>query len=366
MKNKIKLISCKYILGIALGLCFASGVHAQEDLQDLRGKPKTTLTKQDTVKKIQVNPIQVPIPKLGLEVNYWKHWTKFGINANQSSFSDNWSAGGVNSFALGGTLWHKSDYTRNDFNFVTEVDLKYGKIKNDKQLAKKNIDRVFWDNKMSHKISAKWALFFSLTFESQFDVGYTYMSYKETNPDTGEEETKERIKDVQTAFMGPGYFTESFGLEYKPDKTFSLRLGTGTARQTLMIDSRSKPLTVEEYSERYPDNPPIKADQKKFGLDPGYTIRNDLAFQITANLDRNLTDNLNLKSRYNLFADYKELKNPDHRLDVTLSAKVTKLVNVTLTGIMLYDNDWKPDDAPKAKVQWSQALALGMVFALPR
>lgn len=358
MKNNIDIMNYRNLLGIILGICMTTLAQGQENLKELRDNPEAKLTKQDTVEKVQVNPIQVPIPKLGLEVNYWKHWTKFGINTNQASFSDNWSAGGVNSVSIGGLAWHKSDYTRDNFNFVTELDLKYGKIKNKDQLAKKNNDRIFWDNKLSYKFTKDWAVYFSVTFESQFDLGYSYITDKETK--------EERVKDVQTAFLGPGYFTESFGLEYKPDNTFSLRLGTGTARQTLMINERSKPLTVAEYAERYPENDPLKEDQKKFGLTPGYTVRNDLAFQITANLDRNLTNNLNLKSRYNLFADYRELKKPDHRLDVTLSAKVTRLVNVTLTGIMLYDNDWIMEEDTKAKIQFSQALALGMVFSLPR
>lgn len=336
------------LLSLFLGVTTAS---AQVDLKDLRAVPDTNLVAAPKPSVSNLSQIVVPIPKLGLEVNYWKHWTKFGINANQASFSDNWSAGGVNSLALGALAWHKSELNRGDFQFVTEVDLKYGKIKNKDQLAKKNNDRIFWDNKLSYKLSKSWGLFFSLTFESQFDIGYTYGKDADGN---------ERVSEYWTSFMGPGYFTESFGLEYKPDATFSLRLGTGTARQTLVLDNRVKPLTVEQYAARYPDNTPITKDQVKFGLNPGETFKNDLAFQITANLDRNLSEKLNLKARYNLFADYKEVTDPDHRLDATLTAKVTNLVNVSLSGIVLYN----PDESKK--VQYSQALALGLTYALPR
>ncbi|HMR20037.1 MAG TPA: DUF3078 domain-containing protein, partial [Sphingobacterium sp.] len=286
-----------------------------------------------------------------------KHWSKFGINANQASFSDNWSAGGLNSISLLGTAWHKSDYTKNNFNFVTEMNFKYGKIKNKDQLARKNNDEIFWDNKLSYKFSKNWGVYFSVAFRSQFDLGYRYGKDSDGN---------EIIVETQTSFMGPGYFTESLGLEYKPNKEFSLRLGTGTARQTLILDERVKPRTVAEYAERYPDYPAITKDQVKFGLEAGQKVKNDLAFQLTADLNKNLTPTLNLKSRYEMFADYKEIGNPDHRLDATLAAKVTKLVSVTLTGIMLYDNDWKPEEATKAKVQWSQTIGMGMLFSLPR
>lgn len=345
-------------LFLSMLLLFVSGkIFSQANLKDLREKPNTEKLTADTAKGLQIKQINVPIPKLGLEVDYWKHWTKFGLNLNQATFSDNWNAGGVSSIALGGTFWHKSDYNKDRFNFVTEVDMKYGKIQNFakkdefKPLAKKNNDRIFWDNKLAYKFTDTWALYFSFTFESQFDLGYKYGKDDEGN---------EIITETFSSFMGPGYFTESFGLEYKPDKTFSLRLGTGTARQTLVLDDRVKPLTIAEYAERYPDNAPIKADQEKWGLKPGENFKNDLAFQVTANLDRNLSQNLNLKARYNLFADYKDVTDPDHRLDATLSAKVTSLVNVALSGIIVYNSD------ESSKVQYSQALTLGVIYALPR
>lgn len=310
--------------------------YAQVNLKDLREKPDSKILNADTIKENSIKQINVPIPQLGLEVNYWKHWTKFGLNANQASFSDNWNAGGVNSMSLMGLFWHKADYTRDRFNFVSELDLKYGKIQNKDQLAKKNNDRIFWDNKLSYRFTDKWALFFSLTFESQFDQGYKYGK---------DADGFEIITDTISAFMAPGYFTESFGLEYKPDKSFSLRLGTGTARQTVILDNRIAP---------------PEGGKAVYGVEPGKKVRNDLAFQVTANLDKDLSKNLNLKARYNLFADYKDLSDPDNRLDLTLTAKVTRLVNVSASGILVYDSD------QDTKVQFSQALALGILFSFPR
>lgn len=329
------------LLGILLVL-FCTDVFGQRNLKDLRSVPKQDLELNDTVKMSPIKPIYVPIPKLGLEVNYWKRWTKFGLNANQASFSDNWSAGGVNSVSLLGTAWHKAEYNKDRFNFVSEMDFRYGKLQNfaregeAKQLAKKNNDRIFWDNKLAYKMTDTWALYLSVTLESQFDVGYKYGKDADGN---------EIITDTISAFMAPGYFTESFGLEYKPDNSFSLRLGTGTARQTIILDDRIAP--------------PVGGSEV-YGVQPGKKFRNDLAFQLTANLDRNLAKNLNLKSRYNLFADYKDLGDPDHRLDVVVTAKVNSFVNVSLTGIVVYDSD------QDKKVQYSQALALGVVYSLPR
>ncbi|TJY67964.1 DUF3078 domain-containing protein [Sphingobacterium alkalisoli] len=336
MKINTLLMKHTSLLLFFLLSIFSFETIAQVNLKDLREKPEANIVDSDTTKGLKINPINVPIPQLNLEVNYWKHWSKFGVNVNQAYFNDEWNAGGVNSVSLGGNIWHKSEYNRDNFNFVSEIDLRYGKIKNKDQLAKKNNDRIFWDNKLAYKLAKSWALYFSFTYESQFDAGYKY---------TKDEDGKEIIDTITTNFMAPGYFTESFGLEYKPDNTFSLRLGTGTARQTLILDDRLKPL---------------EGEKERFGIEGGTNFKNDLAFQLTANLDRNLAKNLNLKSRYNMFADYRDMKDPDHRLDATLTAKVTSLVNVSLTGIMVYNSDEKPG------IQLSQALAMGIVYSLPR
>lgn len=317
-----------------LMVCGVSTVDAQTyDLDELRRKPDTNSLKVERP-ALEVRPVTLPQSPLDLRVIYWRHWSSFGINVNQASFSENWNAGGVNSISVGALISHKSDYTRNNTNFVTELALQYGKVKNRDQLARKNNDRIFWDNKLSLKIAKSWSLYTSLTFETQFDVGYSYGTASDG---------RDSITGLISNFMAPGYITESLGLEYKPDETFSLRFGTGTARQTFILDDRLLPITEE-----------------RFGVEPGRRFRNDLAFQLTANLDRDLGENFNLKSRYNLFANYEELSDPAHRLDATLTARVTRIINVTLNGIILYDS--RLDGA----VQTSQTLALGLLFKIPR
>jgi len=326
----------QFCLLLVLLVCGVSITSAQiYNLDELRQKPDSNSLKVDRPEPA-IRPVTLPVSALDLRVVYWRHWSSFGINANQSSFSENWTGGGVNSISVGALINHKSDYTRNNTNFVTELNLQYGKQKNKDQLPRKNNDRIFWDNKLSLKVSNHWSLYTSLTFESQFDVGLMYGKDEDGNEFV-------RTDTTLSAFMAPGYLTESLGIEYKPDNTFSLRIGTGTARQTFILDDR----VVPTFTPRY-------------GVEPGRRFRNDLAFQLTANLDRNIGRNLNLKSRYNMFANYEELGDPAHRLDATLTASVTRLVNVTLSGIILYDSRMHED------VQTSQTLALGLLYKIPR
>lgn len=283
---------------------------------------------------LNFEPVNIKPLVVNAKINYWNTKTNIGINVNQAQFSDNWKGGGTNSVAVGGLVNYKAEYNKNNYNYVTEVILQYGKVKNKDQLPKKTNDRIYWDNKASLQLSKSWFFFGSVNFESQFDKGY---SYKTTN---GVEEAT-----LISKFMGPGYITESIGFEYKPVNYFSMRIGTGTARQTLVLDTTL-----------YRTNP------KNFGVEPGKKIRNELAFQIVSSFDKDIFKNTNLKARYNMFIPYEDISPSiiDHRLDVTLTAKINRYMNTSLTGVILYDMD------TDSKVQASQTLALGFAFTFPR
>ena len=327
----------KYIFTFStvLLLSLHGAVFAQDpDLDQLRqAPPKESLPVK--VPNLSIQEVVVPQSTLDLKVNYWRTWTSFGINANQASFSDNWNGGGVNSISIGGTFDRKSTYTKDNKNFTTQLILRYGTLKNKDQLARKSNDRIFWDNKAGFKLSKSWSLFASLALETQFVEGYTYFRDEDGNDTRGA---------VISNFMAPGYITESVGIEYTPDKSFSLRFGTGTARQTFILDDRL-----------------VFDDKKSFGVDTGKNFRNELAFQLVANLNRDLTDNLNITSRYAFFANYNELDEASHRLDATLTARVSRVINVSLSGIVWYDKN-----IGDGKVQTSQNLALGIMYKFPR
>ena len=325
---------------------FLIAYHCHEAVgQQSESQPDTTILKElkqyprkNTlpVRRPVIFPETVRLPEpaaLELSINYWRTWTAFGVNINQASFSENWGGGGVNSMAFGGQYSYKTDYTKGDKNFVSEVLLQYGKLKNKDQLSRKTADRIFWDNKVALKLSRSWYFFGSLNFESQFDRGFSFAKNAQGN----------EVRTLLSRFMAPGYLTQSIGFEYKPVKYFFVRIGTGTARQTFVIDTNL-----------YKTNP------KNFGVKQGKSFRNELAFQVVAAIDKDIAENLNLNSRYTMFANYEKLKSIDNRLDVTLTARVNRIINVSLAGTVLYDDDTADE------FQGSQALSIGLVYKFPR
>jgi hypothetical protein len=279
---------------------------------------------------LQIQPEFLPVTMLDYKINYWRKFVTFGLNFNQAAFSNNYAAGGISTIALGSTFVYRVEYNKAPFSYSTELNLLYGKSKNKGQSSRKTNDRIFLDNKVATQMSKHWFFFGSLSFESQFDKGYQYTDEAGATLDP---------PTLISNFMAPGYLTESVGFEYKPAPYFDLRLGTGTARQTFVLDDQVK---------------------GNYGVDSNKTIRTDIAFQMVAILDKDIAKNMHLNARYDMFIPYgQSLAYVRHRIDAVLSAKVNRLINVSMNGTLLFDKN------TSNSVQGTEGLSLGVLYKFP-
>lgn len=178
-------------------------------------------------------------------------------------------------------------------------------------------------------------MFVSLNLLTQFAPGYKY------DKDAAGSVRARQVSD----FFAPGFLTAAYGFEYHPNPTFRVRLAPFAPRLTVVN-------RAARFVEVLGDTP--------YGVNPGHSTRWEiLAAQILAEYDKNLSPTVNLKARYVLFANYRNIngKEIDHRLDLGLTAKVGKYVNVALNGIALYDYD------QGSGVQYSQGLTIGIAYA---
>ncbi|MBY5949847.1 DUF3078 domain-containing protein [Algoriphagus marincola] len=262
------------------------------------------------------------------DTTYWLKEIAGGINLNQGSFSSNWTGGGVNSVALGFYLNGRANYKKDKWTWDNTMDFIYGIVKNQDEDARKSNDRIFLDSKVGYNISDRWNLFTSLNFLSQFAPGYDFSDGNRT---------------LISKFANPAYLTSSWGLEYKPNSEFMLRLSPFSPRFTFVTDTDLY-LTVPE----------------NYGVPIGDKVRSEwLAFSSLLEWNKKLSENVTLLIRHQMFVNYETLAFDaiDHRLDVALTAKVSNLINVSLTSLSIYDLD--QDD----KIQFSQGLALGISFS---
>lgn len=265
----------------------------------------------------------------------WKKKFEANLNVNQAAFSSNWKGGGVNSIGLNGMLNYKANYAKNRDSWDNEIGLLYGFVNNSGQGFRKTIDRIFLDTKYGYKLSDDWGLFASLNFLSQFAKGYKY------EKDANGVEQGLLISD----FMAPAFVTFALGFEYHPVEYFTVRISPFAPRLTIVNDPERFVTTV---------------GPEPYGVQPPDETRYEwLAFQLLAEFDKDIAQNLNLKWRYLMFANYEtfEMRTIDHRLELMFNAKVNRFITVGLGGILLYDYD------QDTGAQVSQVFNLGFAYS---
>ena len=268
------------------------------------------------------------------DTTYWTNNLSIGLNFSQASFSENWKAGGVNSVAIGAIVSGSANYKKAKLDWTNEFELQYGIVNNEGQGNRKSVDRILLDSKIGYDISKNWNGFFSANFLTQFAQGFRY----EENANGDEEQL------LISNFMAPGFLTTSLGFEFKPSKVFWMRLSPFSPRFTFVSDT-----TIYR---NVPSN---------YGVEIGETLRTEwLAASVTANFEKEIFENVSLKSRYSFFANYEQLafSKIDHRLDIVITAKVNSWLNVNFNSIMLYDIDQDAD------LQLSQLLAVGLLYSI--
>ena len=265
----------------------------------------------------------------------WRKSFRAGLNLNQANFSSNWKGGGVNSFGFNTLLNFKANYKKGKVSWDNEIDLLYGMVNNEGQGVRKTNDRVYIDTKYGYAIAEKWDAFVAVNVLTQFAKGFKYTK------DANGVEQEQLISDS----FSPVFITATLGAEWKPTSYFKMRFSPFAPRVTILRNNDGR------YSAVDPVAP--------YGVNVGESDRFEFyAFQMTADFDKDIATNMNLKARYMLFANYKTLEanKVDHRVDLNLTAKVNKFINVSLGGIFLYDFD--QDRSP----QFSQALSLGVLY----
>lgn len=265
----------------------------------------------------------------------WKKKLIFNINVNQAAFSSNWKGGGVNSLGINGLFNYTASYSKDRNSWDNQIDMSYGFVRNSGQGYRKTMDRIYLDTKYGYKLSEDWGLFASLNFATQFAKGYRY------DKDANGVEQSTAISDI----FAPAFITLAVGAEYHPVEYFKMRISPLAPRLTIVNDPERFVPSVDPVAP-YGVVPP---DETRFEW---------LAFQLTAEFDKDIATNLNLKWRYLMFANYEtfEMKTIDHRLDLMFNAKVNRFITVGLGGILLYDFD------QDSGAQISQVFNLGFAY----
>lgn len=231
------------------------------------------------------------------------------------TYLNNWKAGGRSAFSFLVVLKGYANYSNPKLKWENSGEFRNGWIRQggDIDQTQKNDDKIELISRLGVSAFKKWYYSSEVDLVTQFFNGYNY-------PD----KTK-----VISSYMSPAKTLIKLGLDYKPNKNFSLFLSPITAKNVFVRDTAV--IDQTKYG--------ISANSRSF-WEPG--LNADLRFR------KDITPQITYETKYKMFMNYQQpFKKVDINWENTVVAQLTDKINMTFMLHLLYDDNVTFDTGKK-------------------
>lgn len=315
----------KYSLGIAIDDDVTFDRIAEKQRRDFSFNQLTPSDKLSKVKK----RFQVIAP--------WEMGGNGNIGLTQT-YLNNWKAGGKSAFSFLVVLKGYANYSNSKLKWENSGEFRNGWIRQGgkDEMIQKNDDKLELISRLGVSAFKKWYYSSEIDFITQFFNGYNY-------PD----KTK-----LISSHMSPAKTMFKLGLDYKPNKNFSLFLSPITAKNVFVRDT-------------------ARVNQTKFGVPANSRSFWEPGLNADMRYRRDITSQITYETKYKMFMNYQQpLKKVDISWENTVVAQLTDRINMTFMLHLLYDDNvtfdtGKKDEAGKAifKPKWQTKELITVGFS---
>jgi len=227
------------------------------------------------------------------------------------TYLQNWKKGGQSAISSLIVMKGFANYRRADgiFKWDNSGEFRNGWIRpgGKEEQLQKNDDKFEITSRFGLSAYKKWYYSAEFDFETQFFKGYEYPRETDEKP--------------ISAFMAPSRMFFKVGMEYKPNKEFSLLLSPFTIKNVYVRDT-------------------TLIDQTKFGIEPDRKSFWEPGLMADLYLKKSITENIMYETKYKMFINYKE---PFQKFDINWEnlfvMKVTNYVNMRFLVHFIYDDN---------------------------
>ena len=267
----------------------------------------------------------------------WRRGGNFSFFLQQVGLK-NWAGGGESSISYGSQVLLFANHITTGHTWENSFETGYGLIKKENLNTRKTVDFIMLKSAYGNYFAPKWQFSAILDFRTQYTAGYDY------SIDQANMENRVLISD----FMAPGYLQTIIGLTYRPNERFNATISPFANKVTFVFnDSLSS--------------------AGAYGVDPGEKVMHEVGASLSANVQRQLMENVHLKSNLLLFSAYAEMDHIDVFWDLFLDMKINKWLSTNFTLQMIYDHDIKIEDEDGQAgpaIQLRNMLNVGVVFSV--
>ncbi|MGK7389833.1 MAG: DUF3078 domain-containing protein [Candidatus Cyclobacteriaceae bacterium M2_1C_046] len=228
----------------------------------------------------------------------------------------NWAGGGENALSYGSNLTLFANYITEEHTWTNSFEGGYGLLKREGSEIRKNTDFFVLQSNYGRFFSENWQFSGMLDLRSQFAPGYLYKRSQVTN-----EEQSVLISDL----FAPGYLQATIGITYRPNNKFNITFSPLANKLIFVLnDSLS--------------------NAGAYGVQPGEKMEHQIGASLLANWEREIMENVFMKTNLLLFGDYSQLRHIDIFYDLFLDMKINKWLTANVGLQMIYDHEIKIED----------------------
>lgn len=238
-------------------------------------------------------------------------WKKGGITSlNFSNVGlNNWAGGGTDMISLTGAAIFFADFKSEIMSWENTFEMGYGLVKQNKDEIRKSDDKLFFISKYGYNASPQLQYTALLDFRTQFDLGYDY----------SKREADSINPLLISGFMSPAYLNLGLGINYKPDEYWQLFFSVLSNRLILVLHERL-------------------SAKGAYGVAPGEHILSQLGANVNITFQKDIVENVNLRSRLNLFSAYDRIQSVVVNSETALNMKINSFMTASFALDVIYDD----------------------------
>lgn len=272
---------------------------------------------------------QKPTPRDSI----WKRGGNVALLLQQVGLS-NWAGGGEDALSFGLEANLFANRVTENSTWTNSFQGGYGLVRQGDQGTRKNNDLLILLSKYGTNLSKSLQGTMGLDFRTQFADGFLYDGRADGSD------------SLISTFMAPGYLQLYLGFTYAPAKFFNLTIAPVTGKFTIVSDD-------------------VLSELGAYGVDPGKNLRTEFGANLNALFEKEIFENVNLKSTLLLFSDYEKPEAVDVNFDLNLNFKVNKYLTTNFLFQLIYDEDIKilqDDGRTVPKTQMRNVLNVGIAY----
>ncbi|HAH24345.1 MAG TPA: hypothetical protein DCL77_11425 [Prolixibacteraceae bacterium] len=262
----------------------------------------------------------------------------FGLT---QTYLNNWKGGGESAFSFLMVLKGYANYSAKKLRWENSGEVRNGWIRQGGEIdqTQKNDDKLELISRLGVNAFDHWFYSTEIDFLTQFFNGYNYPD--KTNP--------------ISSYLSPAKTLIKVGLDYKPNKNFSLFLSPLTSKTVYVRDT-------------------AHIDQTRYGISPNRQTLWEPGLNTDVRYKIDITPQISYETKYKMFINY---QNPFKKLDITwenlVVAQLTNRISMNFMIYFLYDDnvtfptgkfDLENKEIYKPKLQTKELMTIGFSYKI--